>query len=161
MDVHALGSLLDDRREGNSSCYKPLFPTGGQRLPCRGCDVVMTSFLPCPFALSKRWWAQAPKPAKNFTHAFVWLLSSNQEASLRGHEQLKDQTAGMQKEKMLQKSKDKNKRSEILMLNITNIMKSKNGVMALNPAGINPLLSQSFEKKTIDSNRVGSMKNVA
>ena len=105
MDVHALGSLLDDRREGNSSCYKPLFPTGGQRPPYRGCDVVMTFFLPCPFALSKRWWAQAPKPAKNFKHAFVWLLSSNQEASLRGHEQLKDQAAEMQKEKMLKKTK--------------------------------------------------------
>ena len=27
MDVLALGSLLGDRREANSSCYKPLFPT--------------------------------------------------------------------------------------------------------------------------------------
>ena len=32
MDIHTMGSLLDVWREGNSSCYKPLNPTGGQWL---------------------------------------------------------------------------------------------------------------------------------
>ena len=35
MDVHVLGSSSDDQREGNSSCFKPLYPTGGQRVPYR------------------------------------------------------------------------------------------------------------------------------
>ena len=39
-DGHALGSWLDDPREGNSSCYKPLYPTGDQWLP-----YILLSFL--------------------------------------------------------------------------------------------------------------------
>ena len=70
MDVHALGSSLGDRREGISSCHKPLYPTRGQWLPYRGRDEVKTTFLPLPFALSKRLWVQTPRPVKKLTHIF-------------------------------------------------------------------------------------------
>ena len=53
MGAHALGSSLDDWREGNSSCYKPVYPSRGQWLPYRGSDIEKTSFLPPSVHLSR------------------------------------------------------------------------------------------------------------
>ena len=46
MGPNALGSSLDDRREGNSSRYNPLDPTGGQWLPYRAHDLEKALSLP-------------------------------------------------------------------------------------------------------------------
>ena len=53
MGAHALGSSLDDWREGNSSCYKPVYPSRGQWLPYRGHDMEKTSFPPHSAHLSR------------------------------------------------------------------------------------------------------------
>ena len=54
IDVHAHGSLLDNRRERNSSCYYPLYPNGGQWLPYTGHDL-----FPSPFStLNWRLWVE-------------------------------------------------------------------------------------------------------
>ena len=47
------------------------YPTGGQWLPYRGHDTVKTTFLPFPFALSKRSQVQTPRLAKKFAHKFL------------------------------------------------------------------------------------------
>ena len=62
----ALGSLLDDWREGICSWTMHLYPTRGQWLPRRMRDTVRSTFLPLPFALRERWWVQILRPPKKF-----------------------------------------------------------------------------------------------
>ena len=66
----------------SSSGFKPLYLTGGHWLPYKGCDVVMTTFLPLPFALSKRSGVQTLRLTKKiptyicFTHTSFPIKSS-------------------------------------------------------------------------------------
>ena len=46
MDLHALGSLVYDQREGFGSSFKRLHTLGGQWLPKRGHEMVKLVFSP-------------------------------------------------------------------------------------------------------------------
>lgn len=66
MGIQALGSSLDERNEGSSSCYKPLSPTEGQELPWQGLTWILPVTVPFCTLIS-RWWVQTRRLTKCFS----------------------------------------------------------------------------------------------